>query len=130
VTLLLSFLAAAAAQPALAADPSIQGRWWNSDASVAVDVEPCGNVLCGTVVHAEQRAELDARKGGFPHMVGLRVMRDFQHVGAGRWKGTVLVPERHAIVRSTISRIDAGHLKVEGCILGIICSHEIWRRTR
>lgn len=130
MTLLFSLLAAAAAHPALQADPSIQGIWWNSDASVAVDVEPCGSLLCGTVVHAEKRAELDARKGGFPHMVGLRVMRDFQHVGAGRWKGTVLVPEHHATVRSTITRIDGGHMKVEGCILGFICSHEIWRRAR
>ena len=129
MTLLLSLLAAAS-HPALAPDPSIQGRWWNSDASVAVDVQPCGALLCGTVVHAEQRAELDARKGGFPHMVGLQVMREFQHVGPGKWKGTVLVPERHATVRSTITRIDAGHMKVEGCILGIICSHEIWRRAR
>ena len=127
--LLLSLLAAAG-RPALAADPSIQGIWWNSDASVAVDVKPCGALLCGTVVHAEKRAELDARKGGFAHMVGLQVMRGFEHVGPGRWKGTVLVPERHATVRSTIARIDAGHMKVEGCILGFICSHEIWRRAR
>jgi len=129
VTLLLALLAVAA-RPPLAPDPSIQGTWWNSDASVAVDVQPCGAFLCGTVTHAEPRAEADARKGGFAHMVGLRVMRDFQHVGPGKWRGTVLVPERKAVVRSTISRVDAGHMRVEGCILAIICSHEIWRRAR
>jgi uncharacterized protein (DUF2147 family) len=117
----------AAAPPA---DPGIQGVWWNSDASVAVSVQPCGALLCGTVIHAERRAELDARKGGFAHMVGLRVMRDFQRAGAGRWKGTVLIPERNMTVRSSIARLDAGHMKVEGCILGFICSHETWRRNR
>jgi uncharacterized protein (DUF2147 family) len=130
VTVLLSLLAAAAAPAAVPSDASIQGIWWNTDASVAVDVQPCARLLCGTVVHAEKRAEDDARKGGFQHMVGLRVMRDFQHVGVGRWKGIVLVPEHHATVRSTISRIDAGRMKVEGCILGFVCSHEIWRRQR
>ena len=129
MTLLLTLLAAAA-HPALVGDNSLQGTWWNSDASVAVDVQPCGNLLCGTVTRAEPRAEADARKGGFTHMVGLRVMRDFQHVGAGRWKGIVLVPERKATVHSTITRLDGGHIRVEGCILAIICSHEIWRRNR
>ena len=128
---LLSLLAAAAAaHPALPPDPSIQGTWWNSDGGVSVDVQPCGAFLCGTVTHAGPKAEQDARHGGFPHMLGLRVMRDFQHVGPGKWKGTVLVPEHHATVRSTITRIDAGHMKVEGCILGFLCSHEIWRRQR
>lgn len=130
MTLLLSLLAAAAAYAGPASDPGIQGVWWNSDASVAVNVQPCGALLCGTVVHAERRAELDARKGGFAHMVGLRVMRDFRHVGAGRWKGTVLIPERNRTVSSSIARIDAGHMRVEGCIFGFICSHEIWRRAR
>jgi uncharacterized protein (DUF2147 family) len=129
VTLLLNLLAVLAA-PASAPDASIEGIWWNSDASVAVDVQPCANLLCGTVTRAEPRAEADARKGGFPHMVGLRVIRQLQHVGPGRWKGMVLIPERNVTVRSTVSRLDAGHLRVEGCILGFLCSHEIWRRAR
>lgn len=131
MTLLLSLLLAAAApRAAPAPDASINGLWWNSDASVAVDVQPCGAFLCGTVTHAERRAELDARKGGYDHMVGLRVMHGFEHVGVGRWKGTVLIPERKMSVRSTVTRLDAGHIKVEGCILGFLCSHEIWRRVR
>lgn len=130
MTLLLAYLAAAAAPAHLAPDNSILGTWWNSDASVSVDVAPCGALLCGTVTHAERRAELDARKGGYTHMVGLQVMRGFQHSGPGRWKGSVLIPERNQVVRSTIVRTDPGHLKVEGCILGILCSHEIWRRAR
>ncbi|MBV9930249.1 MAG: DUF2147 domain-containing protein [Alphaproteobacteria bacterium] len=124
------FAAAPAAHPPLPPDASINGTWWNSDGGVSVDVQPCGAFICGAVTHAGPKAEQDARKGGFKEMVGLRVMRDFQHVGPGKWKGTVLVPERAAIVRSTITRIDAGHMKVEGCILGFICSHEIWRRVR
>jgi uncharacterized protein (DUF2147 family) len=128
---LFSLLAVlAAAHPVLPPDSSIDGLWWNSDGGVAVDVQACGALLCGTVVRAGAKAERDARKGGFAEMVGLRVMRDFQHVGPGRWKGTVLIPERGTTVRSTITRIDAGHMKVEGCILGFLCDHEIWRRTR
>jgi len=123
-------LAAAAPSPALPADSTILGTWWNSDGGVSVDVQPCGAFICGTVTRAGPKAEKDAHNGGFKEMVGLRVMRDFQHVGAGRWKGTVLVPERGVTVRSTITRLDAGHMKVEGCILGFLCSHEIWRRTR
>ena len=123
-------LAASAAHPPVPPDSTILGTWWNSDGGVSVDVQPCGALICGTVTHAGRKAEQDARKGGFKEMVGLRVMRDFQHVGPGRWKGTVLVPERGMTVHSTITRIDGGHMKVEGCILGFICSHEIWRRVR
>lgn len=129
--ILLSALLIAASHPAAApAGNNILGTWWNSDGSVSVEVAPCGQFLCGTVLHAEQRAEEDARKAGVMHMVGLRVMREFQPMGGGRWKGHVFVPARNQVFRSTITPLSADHMKVEGCVLAIICQDEIWRRGR
>jgi uncharacterized protein (DUF2147 family) len=129
--ILLSALLLAASHHAPPPEGSnILGTWWNSDGSVSVEVAPCGQFLCGTVTHAERRAEEDARKAGVMHMMGLRVMREFQTAGGGRWKGHVFVPAKNETYRSTITPLSADHMKVEGCVLAILCESEIWRRNR
>jgi uncharacterized protein (DUF2147 family) len=112
------------------ADLGLLGRWWNSDGSVAVDVAPCGGRLCGKVVYAAKKQEDKARRAGVAQMLGLAVMRNFQGAGAGHWKGTVFVPERNREFRSTITRLASDQVKVEGCMLLILCQHETWKRSR
>ncbi len=112
------------------ADTALLGRWWNSDGSVAVDVAPCGDLLCGKVVFAEKKQEDKARRAGVSQMMGLAVMRKFQGAGPGHWKGTVFVPERNREFRSTITRLASDQVRVEGCMLLILCQHEIWKRNR
>ena len=127
LTALLLGLAHGAVPPA---DMALLGRWWNSDGTVAVDVTPCGARLCGKVVYAERKQQDKARRAGVAQMLGLAVMRNFQGAGPGHWKGTVFVPERNREFRSTITRLASDQVKVEGCMLYILCQHETWKRNR
>lgn len=113
-----------------ATDKSLLGRWWNSTATVAVDVAPCGSLLCGKVIHADKMQQDKARRAGVPQMLGLSVMRNFRAVRPGYWRGTVFVPARNRAFSSTITLLSPQQVKVEGCILGFLCQHEIWRRNR
>jgi uncharacterized protein (DUF2147 family) len=128
--LLAAMLLGLARAPVPSADTALLGRWWNSDGSVAVDVARCGSLLCGRVVYAEKKQQDKARRAGVTPMLGLAVMRNFQGAGAGHWKGTVFVPERNRAFRSTITRLAADQMKVEGCMLFVLCQHETWKRTR
>jgi uncharacterized protein (DUF2147 family) len=131
IILLICALLSGLPQAAFAsAEPGLLGRWWNSDGSVAVEVQPCGRGLCGKVVYAEARQQEKARRAGVKQMMGLSVMRNFQGAGPGHWKGNVFVPERNRVFRSTITRLSADQVKVEGCMLLILCQHETWRRNR
>jgi uncharacterized protein (DUF2147 family) len=112
------------------ADGGLLGRWWNSDGSVAVDVAPCGSLLCGKVVFAAKKQQDKARRAGVTEMLGLAVMRGFRGAGTGYWKGTVFVPERNRAFRSTITRLASDQVKVEGCMLYVLCQHETWKRNR
>ena len=127
LTLMLLGLTRGAVPPA---DMALLGRWWNSDGSVAVDVARCGSRLCGRIVYAEKKQQDKARKAGVKQMLGLAVMRNFQGAGTGHWKGTVFVPERNREFRSTITRLASDQMRVEGCMLYILCQHETWKRNR
>jgi uncharacterized protein (DUF2147 family) len=127
LTALLLGIARGAVPPA---DMALLGRWWNSDGSVAVDVARCGERLCGKVVYAEKKQQDKARRAGVTQMMGLAVMRNFKGAGPGHWKGTVFVPERNREFRSTITRLASDQVKVEGCMLLILCQHETWKRSR
>ena len=43
---------------------AIDGRWANPDASVVIEIAPCGKMRCGIVTWASEKAKADAHKGG------------------------------------------------------------------
>jgi uncharacterized protein (DUF2147 family) len=127
--LVLLLLSGGGVQSAASAENAIFGTWLNSNDTVAVHVAGCGQRICGTVIRASPQSEADARKGGVQHLVGTRVLRDFEASGAGRWKGTLFVPERGRTLRSTLTMQDREHVSVQGCILaGLLCGREVWHR--
>jgi uncharacterized protein (DUF2147 family) len=130
LVLALLLLSRAGVLSATVAGGAILGTWLNSNDTVAVHVAACGALICGTVIHASPQSEADARKGGVAHLVGTRVLRDFQQSGEGSWKGTLFVPERDRTLRSTLIMQDRDHITVQGCILaGLLCGHEVWHRV-
>lgn len=82
IFLLGSLLTVCAASGAVT-DTMLLGRWWNSDATLVVDVATCGAALCRRVVHAARAQQEKARKADVPQMLGLSVMRDFRGPGVG-----------------------------------------------
>ena len=81
----VTFAAFAIAAAQAAAPASIEGRWVNPSNSVIIDIAPCAQALCGTVVWATPKAQQDARKGT-PNLIGTQLLTDLQAMGS-EWEG-------------------------------------------
>lgn len=123
-------VAAAAAPPATSSsNAALHGTWRNALDSVDVRIEDCGVSVCGVVIAATAEAIADARDSGYPHLVGMQLLRNYRAGGRGRWVGTVLVPDLGRSFSSHIELIDAGHARVAGCLWHqYFCQSQLWRR--
>ena len=124
-------LAAAPVPPDAPAATSLAGTWANPSASVIVEIAACGEVaLCGRVNWASDKAKADARKGGTDPLIGTELLRDFVPSGAGRWKGTLFVPDLKRTTKADLREIAPDRLKIRGCAVGgVLCKSQIWTRA-
>ena len=124
--------ALAAAMVLAASNPSaeaIEGHWMHPEQTVIIRLEPCGDVMCGTVTWATERAQRDARKGA-DRLIGARLLTGFQRNKKGIWKGRIFVPDYDLQVSGKIQPLDANRLKVSGCALGgLLCRTQVWKRS-
>ena len=125
-----AFLAALAlaATPALAGAP-IEGNWTNPSENIVVRIAPCGPALCGHAISASARAKGKAVNSGFGNILGAPLMKGMMPAGAARWKGTVFVPDRNIQAPGTIQMINANRIKVSGCVWGLLCKTQVWKRV-
>ena len=123
--------ALAAAGTGLAAVPdSPVGVWRNQKNSVHIRIAPCGTLLCGTVVWANEKAKKDARDGGTDALVGTRIFKDLHRDPKGRWRGRVYVPDMDMTFSGTITLTSADTISTRGCLFGgIICKSRVWVRV-
>lgn len=127
-------LLACLAMPAAAQSPDERhpwGRWKNPFNSVHMEVSPCGELVCGKVVYANDKAKADAAKGGNPDFIGVNLLEDFQPTGPGSWSGKVFVPDlnHHFHGELTLEPDDA--LLVKGCLATHVgCKHQVWTRVQ
>ena len=120
----------ALAIPAVASAASpIAGRWVNPSHSVIINVAPCGDAQCGTVVWASAKAKADAL-AGTPNLVGTQLLTDLRRNG-GQWEGELFVPDHNLRVDARIEPIGGNGLKVSGCALGgLLCDSQTWTRSK
>lgn len=117
------FIIAAQEPPA----PSIDGQWANPTGSVIISIAPCGEVRCGTVTWASEKAIADARKGT-DHLVGSNLLTGLQPRKNGQWQGRLFVPDQKLRVKAKIILIGEQQLKVSGCAVAI-CKSQLWNRS-
>lgn len=132
---LISALIAAAAVAAVPASASAQdaiyGVWRNPKNSVHIDIQPCGQYLCGRVVWANANAREDAKKGGTKELIGSQLLRNFSPGKGGAWKGKVFVPDLNVTVSGTAELLDNNTLRARGCVFaGIGCKSQNWKRVQ
>ncbi|MCJ2184629.1 DUF2147 domain-containing protein [Novosphingobium sp. 1949] len=105
----------------------LTGLWLNPAGSVAVQVEPCADALCGHVVWASEEAKADARDSGVTALLGTAVLEQYRPTGARRWAGTVYVPDMGHHFDSTIEAIGPDVMRVRGCVLHrLLCRSQDW----
>lgn len=120
------------AAPASAAAPHpLEGRW--KEGNLVIDIAPCGNVLCGTVVSASEKQQARAMRGSGTKLIGSRLITDIRPDGKkpGRYKAKVFVADRDINASGQIRQINEDRISVKGCVvLGIFCKAEDWYRVQ
>ncbi|WBO24369.1 DUF2147 domain-containing protein [Sphingomonas abietis] len=123
--------AQALASPAITGTPvdRSMGIWRNPQDSVHVRSDHCGASMCGTVIWANDKARMDARKGGTADIIGLQLFRNFHKNSRGEWRGEVYVPDIDRTFSGTIKVIDDNTLTGTGCLIGRVgCRSQTWTR--
>lgn len=92
-----------------------------------IDIEACGDALCGTVVWASEKAKHDARKGT-PHLVGTKLLTGMKHSSAHVWKGKIFVPDQNMHASAKLRPEGTMHLNVSGCVM-MLCKSQVWTKT-
>ncbi len=138
----LSILAAVAAliclpHNALAATP--EGTWLSHDGGTKVRISNCGGKLCGTVVWLKEPTDADGKpktdklnpdpaKRSKP-MLGLPVVQGMAPNGPDKWSGQIYNADDGKVYQASVTPEGASALKVQGCVLGLLCKTHTWTRA-
>ena len=127
--LFLSLIAIATLASPASAKAAFEGRWANPKKSVIINVAPCGDAYCGTVVWASAKAKENARKGGTANLIGTRLIENVRPAGNGVYKGRGFVPKQNIHASATVRQQGPNVMLVKGCALGVICKEQRWTRV-
>ena len=126
-----------AAAPAAAAPPDVTGLWLTDDGKGVVDVEPCGQNMCGKIVRVLDRRpgvpttdvnNPDRSRRNRP-IVGLQVLSGFKP-GTNQWEGgQAYDPKKGSSYKSSMRLNRDGSLRITGCVL-FVCQSVRWTRSR
>lgn len=127
------------ASPAASQEASILGRWRTPTEGGVVEIQRCGETLCGRLIDAaplrrnpDQKdvRNRDAALRDRP-LRGLAVLRNLTG-GPTVWHGGPLYDPNsgQGAPRGTLTLIDENRLNVRGCIARVLCRTQTWRRVR
>ena len=119
--------AVAVATPAAARDP-IEGLWKHGP--MVVQIAPCGDELCGTVVKASALQQQKAERGSGTRLIGSRLITDIEPTGPRSYKGRVFAADRNVYAIGTVHQLSPNELEVKGCVLMVICKSRTYQRVR
>lgn len=128
ILLTLGLVAALAAPAAASAGSPLEGRWRNG--KMEIEIDRCGQALCGTIVKASPKAQDKAQKGTGTKLIGARLIENIRPAGEGRYKARVFLADRDMHATGTIRQLNDNQLSVKGCALLIICKSATWDRVR
>lgn len=123
------------ASPAAAAPTDVFGVWATRDETGHVEIAPCGQSACGTIVWGKEGSGPSTDVKNPDHalrgrnLIGLRILESFTRRETGWMNGRIYDPKTGNTYRSELALRADGKLGVKGCV-GPICRTEIWRRVR
>jgi uncharacterized protein (DUF2147 family) len=117
----------AAAAPAVARDP-IEGLWKHGP--MVVEIAPCGDNFCGTVVKASPAQQEKAARGSGTRLIGSRLITGIEPTGPGTYRGRVFAADRNVYANGTVHQLSPNELEVKGCVLMVICKSRTYERVR
>ena len=84
------------------AQAALEGHWKNPKGSVVVRIASCGDVYCGVVIEASDKAKATASRGGTPTLIGTRILSGMKPAGDGTFKGQAFDPKRNIRAPATV----------------------------
>lgn len=119
------------AAPALAAsEHEVYGVWANPKATVHIDIKPCGELACGTVVWASADAKEKSMKASGKELIGLQLFQDMKRDDEGVYRGRAFVPDLNMTFSGTAEAVSGETLKIRGCLVrNIFCRAQIWTKV-
>jgi uncharacterized protein (DUF2147 family) len=112
------------------------GRWLTESDGGVVEIYPCGAALCGRVVTSNRlRANPDTRDTKNRNqrlrgrrMAGTDLLSGLEPDGRG-WRGRLYNPEDGETYAGTMRLDGRGGLRVQGCVLYVLCRSQRWTRV-
>ena len=121
---------------AVAAPADAFGLWQTADKDGRVQVAPCGESACGSIVAGEPvsgRPSTDVKNPNRAlrerSLAGLQILDGFTRSATGWVNGRVYDPNSGNTYRSELLPQPDGTLVLKGCF-GPFCRTEVWRRIR
>lgn len=123
---------------ALAGAP--EGTWLSEDGGTKVRIANCGGKLCATVIWLDEPTDAktgkpktdklnpDPAKRRRP-LLGLKVVDGMAPNGSNKWAGLIYNADDGHTYQARMQVQGAGALKVEGCVLAVLCKGHTWTRT-
>lgn len=135
LTLMAMALAGAGAVPN--AD-SVVGRWQTQTRGGVVEIQKCGNSVCGRILSSEglrANANLTDQKNRDPKLRNrpirnLLILQGFSQDGAAWNGGTIYNAEDGKTYSAKLTPEGPDTLKVRGCVFVPLCKTQTWTRIR
>jgi len=120
--------------PAVAAEAT--GDWFVENKGAVIRVGPCGGAMCGHIAWTKgppgtDKNNPDPAKRSRP-IIGLPIILNMKPTAgrANRWEGEIYNAEEGKIYSGSITLVSENTLRIEGCVLGILCGGQNWARAK
>jgi len=134
---LIIAVTAVMAGAAMAGDPS--GTWMMSNGNVTVRVSKCSAKLCARIVGLRESID----KSGHPkvdklnpnpalrnrRLIGLTLVSNMAPAGDNKWKGSIYNPDDGRTYSASL-KLNGRVIQVKGCVAGILCKSDTFRRLK
>jgi len=118
--LLTAFTVSLLSASAHAADP--YGTWERPSTGTHVQFYACGSKLCAKVAAVKD----EARK----KEVGTVIIKGMNKAGEDKWEGDLLNLEDGKTYSGVVTMEGANALNLKGCVMGLICKGETWKKVK
>ncbi len=117
----VALLTIAGASAAHAGGGEPYGIWLRPEAGQQFSFYDCGGLLCAKLVSVRNAEE--------QHAVGTVILRGASKSGAREWRGKLYNTKDGNVYDGVITLKSANELTLKGCLWGVICKGETWRRA-
>lgn len=135
VLMALSGYASASDEAPSGKENEIQGRWLTESGNLEVEIAPCEQRLCGTVVRVlGNRSMLDPNAAMEPvdtrPALGMKILTDFTPSADGEWEGQIYNRENGKTYSCVMALASPDQLKIHGYRgIRLFGKTQVWRRV-